>query len=155
MGNRCENGLHSRWRPASLGSGGGSPWGSPGGLRRRSSYGVPTCSYGQGSVRAASGTTLGVLGTSKMRENERFHGFTDFSGNPARRGRDGHGPKNQVTAGTESRRLPLLVVVHLHHSPRGPELAMRHRHRIDFVRAPVNRACCGGSAAAPVLKVVK
>ena len=44
------------------------------------------CSHGQGLVRAASGTTLGVLGTSKMKENERFYGFTDFRGKPAKRG---------------------------------------------------------------------
>ena len=33
---------------------------------------VPRCSYGQGSIGAASGTILGVLGTPKMKENERF-----------------------------------------------------------------------------------
>ena len=36
------------------------------------------CSYGQGSIGAVSGTTLGVIETSKMKENERFYGFTDF-----------------------------------------------------------------------------
>ena len=79
----------------------GSPWGSPGGLRRRSSYDVPIqayiCSYGQGSVRAASGTTLGVLGTSKMKENKRFYGFTDFRGKPAGRGRNSHATLNQAS----------------------------------------------------------
>ena len=43
----------------------------------------------QGSVRAASGTTLGVLGSSKMKENERFYGFTEFRGKAAGRGRVG------------------------------------------------------------------
>ena len=80
--------LHSRWRLASLGSGGGSP----GGPRRRSSVDVPKCSHGQGSIGAASGTTLGVLETSKMKENERFYGFTDFRGKPAGRGRGRRGP---------------------------------------------------------------
>jgi hypothetical protein len=55
--------------------------------------------HGQGSIRAASGTTLGVLGTSKMKKNERFYGFTDYRGPAAQRGRDGHASKNQVTAG--------------------------------------------------------
>ena len=64
-----------------------------------SSYDVPKCSYGQGSVRAASGTILGVLRTSKMKENERFYGFTEFRGKPAGRGRDSHATLNQVTAG--------------------------------------------------------
>ena len=53
----------------------------------------------QGSIRAASGTTLGVLETSKMKENERFYGFTDFRGKPARRGRVGRASANQVVAG--------------------------------------------------------
>ena len=57
------------------------------------------CSYGQGSIRAASGTTLGVLGTSKMKGNEWFYGFTDFRGPAAQRGRERHGTLNQVTAG--------------------------------------------------------
>jgi hypothetical protein len=57
------------------------------------------CSYGQGSIRAASGTTQGVSGTGKLKENKRFYGFTDFRGKPARRGRGGHAPTNQVTAG--------------------------------------------------------
>ena len=37
--------------------------GSRDGARRRWSLLVPMCSYGQGSIRAASGTTLGVPGT--------------------------------------------------------------------------------------------
>ena len=49
---------------------------------------------------AASGTTLGVLGTSKMKGNERFYGFTDFRGKLARRGRGSRGSENQVTAGS-------------------------------------------------------
>ena len=57
------------------------------------------CSYGQGSVRAASGTTLGVLETSKMKENERFYVFTDYRGPAAQRGRERHRSANQVTAG--------------------------------------------------------
>ena len=86
MVNRCEQGLHSHWRPASLGSsGGGSRHGGRHGGRQevfdeghrmmspyKHTY-VPM--YGQGSVRAASGTTLGVLGTSKMKENKRFYGL--------------------------------------------------------------------------------
>ena len=56
-------------------------------------------SHGQGSIRAASGTTLCVQWTSKMKENERFYGFTDLRGKAVGRGRDGHGSKNQVTAG--------------------------------------------------------
>ena len=32
-------------------------------------------------------TTLGVSGTGKLKENNRFYGFTDFRGMPARRGR--------------------------------------------------------------------
>ena len=48
---------------------------------------VPMCSYGQGSIREASGTTLGVLGTETLKGNKRFYGFTDFRGKPARRGR--------------------------------------------------------------------
>ena len=39
--------------------------GSPVGPQRKSSVDVPMCSYGLGSIRAAPGTTLGVLGTSK------------------------------------------------------------------------------------------
>ena len=61
------------------------------------------CSYGQGSVRAASGTTLGVLGTSKMKENERFYGFTDFRGKLAGRGGCSHRSMNQVTTGRGDR----------------------------------------------------
>ena len=57
------------------------------------------CSYGWGSIRACSGTTLGVLGTSKMKENERFYGFTDFRGKPEERGRCSRASANQVTAG--------------------------------------------------------
>ena len=34
-----------------------------------SPFDVPMCSHGQGSIRAASGTTLGVPGASKMKEN--------------------------------------------------------------------------------------
>ena len=57
------------------------------------------CSYGRGSTKAGSGTTLGVLWTSKMKENERFYGFTDFRGKPEKRGRGSHASVNQVTAG--------------------------------------------------------
>ena len=60
------------------------------------------CSHGQGLVRAASGTTLGVLGTSKMKDNERFYGFTDFRGMLARRGRGRHASVSQVTAGVST-----------------------------------------------------
>ena len=56
-------------------------------------------SYGQGSIRAASRTTLGVLRTWKMKGNERFYGFTDYRGPAARRGRDRRASKNQVTTG--------------------------------------------------------
>ena len=59
---------------------------------------VPRCSYGQGSIGAASGTILDVLKTSKMKENERFYGFTDFRGPAAHRGRDSHAPSNQIAA---------------------------------------------------------
>ena len=48
---------------------------------------VPMCSYGQGSIREASGTTLGVSRTESLKENKRFYGFTDFRGEPARRGK--------------------------------------------------------------------
>ena len=79
---------------------GGRPARGPGGgPRRRSSVDGPMCSYGWGSIRACSGTTLGVLGTSKMKENERFYGFTDFRGPAAHRGRDSRATTNQVTAG--------------------------------------------------------
>ena len=78
-----------------MGSGGGLP----GGPQRRSSVDVPMCSHGEGLIRAASGTTLGVLGTSKMNENEQFYGFTDFSGPAAQWGRVRHASANQVTAG--------------------------------------------------------
>ena len=57
------------------------------------------CFFGQGSIRAATGTTLGVLGTSKMKENKRFYGFTDFRGKPEKRGRCSRATANQVTAG--------------------------------------------------------
>ena len=57
------------------------------------------CAFGQGSIRAALGTTLGVLGTSKTKENERFYGFTEFRGKPAGRGREGRGSLNQDIAG--------------------------------------------------------
>ena len=87
------------------GSGVGVTRGSPGGPRRRSSVEVPMGSHGQGSIRAASRTTLGVLGTSKMKENERFYGFTDYRGPAAQRGRDSRGSANQVTAGKLSVRL--------------------------------------------------
>ena len=73
--------------------------GSPGVPDERSSVDVPMCSYGQGLIRAASGTTLGVQGTSKMKENERFYGFTEFRGKPAGRGREGRGSLNQYIAG--------------------------------------------------------
>ena len=75
------------------------------------------CSYGQGSIRAASGTTLGVLGTSKMKENKRFYGFTDYRGKPARRGRVGHAPANQVTAGLANGNAPY----ERRHERTGPE----------------------------------
>ena len=64
-----------------------------------SPFDVPMCSHGQGSIRAASGTTLGVPGASKMKKNERFYGFTDLRGKMAERGRGGHATANQVTAG--------------------------------------------------------
>ena len=102
MGNRCEQGLHSSYTAVGhRGSPRGSPGvtGAPGGHRRRSSVDVPMCSYGQGLIRAASGTTLGVLGTSKMKENKRFYGFTDFRGKPEKRGRGRRATANQVTAG--------------------------------------------------------
>ena len=60
---------------------------------------VPMCSYGQGSIREASGTTLGVSGTGNLKENKRFYGFTDFRGKPAGRGRGSRASANQVTAG--------------------------------------------------------
>ena len=100
MRNRCEQGLHSSCTAVGHRGVTGGHRGSPGGHRRRSSVGVPMCSYGQGSIRAASGTTLGVLGTSKMKENKRFYGFTDYRGKPASRGRVRRGTANQVTAGT-------------------------------------------------------
>ena len=99
MGNRCEQGLHSSCTAVGHRGVTGGHRGSPRGHRRRSSVDVPMCSYGQGSIRAATGTTLGILGTSKMKENKRFYGFTDYRGKPARRGRVGHAPANQVTAG--------------------------------------------------------
>ena len=99
MENMCEQVIHSRWEGRQGGSGVGVTMGSPWGPRRRSSVELPMGSYGQGSSRAASGTTLGVLGTSKMKENERFYGFTDFRGKPERRGRWSRGTANQVTAG--------------------------------------------------------
>ena len=68
-------------------------------------YDVPKCSYGQGSVRAASGTILGVLRTSKMKENERFYGFTEFRGKPAGRGRD-QGFTRATGATLNERKLP-------------------------------------------------
>ena len=99
MKNRCEQVIHSRWEGRQGGSGVGVTMGSPGGPQRRSSVEVPMGSHGQGSIRAASRTTLGVLGTSKMKENERFYGFTDYRGPAAQRGRDRRAPTNQVTAG--------------------------------------------------------
>ena len=36
----------------------------------------------------------------KMKENQRFYGFTDFRGKPERRGRWSRGTANQVTAGS-------------------------------------------------------
>ena len=88
--------------------------GPPGGPRRGSSYDVPMSCYGQGSVRAASGTTLGVLATSKMKENERFYGFTDFREPAAHRGRDSHATANQVTANQRAaqRDTPLSAYRH-------------------------------------------
>ena len=35
---------------------------------------VPMCFYGQGSIREASGTALGVSGTGNLKENKRFYG---------------------------------------------------------------------------------
>ena len=102
MKNRCEQVIHSRWEGRQGGSGVGITRGSPGGPRRRSSVEVPMGSYGQGSIRAASRTTLGVLRTWKMKGNERFYGFTDYRGPAARRGRDRRASKNQVTAGSLS-----------------------------------------------------
>ena len=68
------------------------------GAQRRWSLLVHLCSHGRGSIRAASGTTLGPPGTRKLKENRRFYGFTDFRGKPAGRGRGSHRPPNQVTA---------------------------------------------------------
>jgi hypothetical protein len=45
----------------------------------RGSQNQHTAGYGQGSVRAASGTTLGVLGTSKMRASRRYDKMSDFT----------------------------------------------------------------------------
>ena len=73
--------------------------GSRDGARRRWSLLVPMCSQGRGSIRAASGTTLGPPGTRNLKENRRFYGFTDFRGKPGRRGRGRHASANQVTAG--------------------------------------------------------
>ena len=42
---------------------------------------------------------FGAPWTWKMKGNDRFYGFTEFRGIPAERGRDRHGPQNQVTAG--------------------------------------------------------
>ena len=78
--------------------------GSRDGARRRWSLLVPMCSQGRGSIRAASGITLGPPGTRNLKENRRFYGFTDFRGEPARRGRGGHGSANQVTAGEATNR---------------------------------------------------
>ena len=61
---------------------------------------VPMCSYGRGSIGAASRTTLGTPGTSIIKENEPFYGVTDFRGPAAHRGRDSRASMNQVTAGT-------------------------------------------------------
>ena len=85
----------------------GVTMGSLGCPRRRSSVEVPMGSHGQGSIRAASGTTLSVLGTSKMKENEHFYGFTDYRGMPAGRGRERRAPANQVCAG-----IPANVFIH-------------------------------------------
>ena len=41
----------------------------------------------------------GASGASKLKENERFYGFTDFRGKPEKRGRGSRAPANQVTAG--------------------------------------------------------
>ena len=49
--------------------------GSRDGARRRWSLLVPMCSQGRGSIRAASGTTLGPPGTRNLKENRRFYGF--------------------------------------------------------------------------------
>ena len=58
--------LTNRRQPLETGQPGRGPAGvAAGGPRRRSSVDVPMCSYGQGSIRAASGTILGVLGTQK------------------------------------------------------------------------------------------
>ena len=74
--------------------------GSRDGARRRWRLLVPMCSYAWGSIRAASGTTLGPPGTRKLKENRRFYGFTDFRGMLAGRGRGRRASANQVTAGT-------------------------------------------------------
>ena len=87
MGNRCEQGLHSRYtavgdRPA---------WGPAGGRQGVPDEGHRMISLCVPMDRAWSGlpqaTTLGMLGTSKLKNNERFYGFTDFRGKTARRGR--------------------------------------------------------------------
>ena len=87
------------------------------------------CSHGQGLVRAASGTTLGVLGTSKMKDNERFYGFTDFRGMLARRGRGRHASVSQVTAGVSTPvSTPLKLCQHHSHPNNGQsEAATVHR----------------------------
>ena len=87
MGNRREDGVHSRYTAV----GDRPPWGPAEGRHGVPDEGhrlidVPMGSHGQGSISTASGTTLGVQGTSKMKENERFYGFTDFRGKPAGRG---------------------------------------------------------------------
>jgi hypothetical protein len=99
------------------------------GSSTKSSYDVPKCSYGQGSVRAASGTTLRVLATSKMKEMSDFYGFTEFRGKP-QAGREGEG----FTRNPESsyRRLRLYITSYSRVSTRHAA-PMQHAFR---TRAP-------------------
>ena len=59
----------------------------------------------QGSLRDHSGgaRNLNFEGT-----NERFHGFTEFRGKPAGRGRDGRASANQVTAGVSQEHVTVV-----------------------------------------------
>ena len=59
----------------------------------------------QGSLRDHFGRAGETTETSKMKENERFYGFTDFRGKPARRGGERHAPASQVTAGWDWERI--------------------------------------------------
>ena len=47
----------------------------------------------------AGGVFWGLQDVKNEEENERFYGFTDFRGKPARRGRGSRATANQVTAG--------------------------------------------------------